>query len=384
MLDIHHTDPSSDTKTYFSHSILPSYIDPLNTSSKKEPFTTFAAHPHSHTLDLILPAELWDVVRAHLSSSKERVFARIFLKLSDILDEEFMDAYIRQGSVSMLSSGRPLVDTRYEVVDGVLKMEMDRQTYERAGLVGVPVEDGGKKHQKNRWSVEYNLKNPSMKKGKKGFERLRWAANNVLDESKSWLFWSANPSFAESVGEGREVLSRHAPKVSTLEPKVAKLKGVVVPNLDVGSSGLSALYDQDDSLALLEWLDMVSLGSLGVKEGNNLDSHLCRYDIPDFGHGGESCDLVRVRWSGLLTSSFVKNLFLEVWKSGYKGKREAKRRKEPDVQDGQDADVTMGGTKDEIDAETWFSLSAQAFGGKQAWSLMQFTTREMLVWKVAS
>jgi len=49
MLDIH-CDDGPDTKTYFSHSLLPSYIDPQNVSTKKKPFSTFNAQPFSHTV----------------------------------------------------------------------------------------------------------------------------------------------------------------------------------------------------------------------------------------------------------------------------------------------------------------------------------------------
>lgn len=384
MLDIHRPASSGDTKTYFSHSILPAYIDLHNTSTKKKPFTAFNAHPHSHTLDLVLPAELWDLVRVHLAAHNERVYAHAFLKLSDVLEDEFLDAYIRQGRVTMLSAGRAGVDAWFEIVEGVLSIEMDRHMYERAGLVGVAVEDGGKKHRKGRWRVEYDLKQPAMRKGKKGFERLRWAGKNVLDASLAWWFWSARPEFAESVGEGREVLSRHAPKVFKLEPVVAALERVLVPKLGVGENGLSGLYDQDDALALLEWLDLLGLGSNRVKEGDEMDSHLCRYHVPDFGSGVQVKDLVRVRWEGFITPEFVKDIFLEVWKSAYKGKREPKRRKGGDAQPVLDEDVTMEGTQDAAEAEKWFSVSAQAFGGKNAWSLMQFASRETLVWEVES
>ncbi|KAF3053081.1 hypothetical protein E8E11_003486 [Didymella keratinophila] len=377
MLDIHKPELSSDTKTFFSHSLLPSYIDPANTSTKKKPFTTFLAQPYSHTLDLILPAEIWDLVESHLAAHNALVYARAWMKLGDVLEDEFLDAYIRNGSVFMLSEGRADVDTRFEIREGVLTIEMGRSVYERAGLVGVPIEDGGKKHQKMRWKLEYDLKLDSMKKGKKGFERLRWAAREVLNESKRWLFWSGNPTFGESVREGREVMSRHAPKVFGLEPEVAKVEGVAVPKLDVQGNGLSGLYDQEDALALLEWLGMLSLGSSRVKDGSDVNSHLCRYDVPDFGHGTETRELVRVRWSGFITPMFVKDLFLEVWKAGYKGKRDPKRRKGDE-----DGDVTMDGTQDEADVGKWFSMSAQAFGGKNAWSLMQFANRETLAWEV--
>ena len=380
MLDIHKPPPSSDTKTFFSHSLLPSYIDPANTSTKKKPFTTFISQPYSHTLDLVLPAEIWELVALHLAATdNERVYARVWMKLGDVLEEEFLDAYIRNGSMSILSEGRVDVDTRFEVKEGVLTIEMARQVYERAGLVGVPIEDGGKKHQKMRWRVEVDLKSGSMRKGKKGFERLRWAAREVLSESKRWLFWSGNPSFGESVQEGREVLSRHSPKVFKLQPGVTKMEGVAVPKLDVQGNVLSGLYDQEDASALLEWLDMLSLGSSRVKDGSDVNSHLCRYDVPDFGHGIEMRELVRTRWSGFITPMFVKDLFLEVWKAGYKSKRDSKRRKGDE-----DGDVTMDATQDETDLGKWFSMSAQAFGGKNAWSLMQFANRETLVWEVES
>lgn len=36
--------------------------------------------------------------------------------------------------------------------------------------------------------VEINLRLPSMLHGKKGFDRLVWAAKNVLNQSLTWLF----------------------------------------------------------------------------------------------------------------------------------------------------------------------------------------------------
>lgn len=40
--------------------------------------------------------------------------------------------------------------------------------------------------------VEFNLRLPSMLHGKKGFERLVWAAKNVLNQSLVWLFLDLN------------------------------------------------------------------------------------------------------------------------------------------------------------------------------------------------
>jgi ribonuclease P/MRP protein subunit RPP40 len=53
----------------------------------------------------------------------------------------------------MLAEGRPLVDNVFSLYEGVLRLELDRPTYERCGLQGSPIEDGGKKHQKARWGM---------------------------------------------------------------------------------------------------------------------------------------------------------------------------------------------------------------------------------------
>jgi ribonuclease P/MRP protein subunit RPP40 len=56
MLDIHNDD-GPDTKFYFSHSVLPGYIDPQNVSTKKKPFSTFNAQPFSHTVHIPAAAD---------------------------------------------------------------------------------------------------------------------------------------------------------------------------------------------------------------------------------------------------------------------------------------------------------------------------------------
>lgn len=66
----------------------------------------------------------------------------------------------------MISDGRPGLDDIFTLRDGklrqlknyrrlmqpgVLSLELSKSSYERAGLVGKPVESGGKKHKKNRY-----------------------------------------------------------------------------------------------------------------------------------------------------------------------------------------------------------------------------------------
>lgn len=67
-------------------------------------------------------------------------------------------------------------------------MFLDRATYERAGLVGKTYGAKGNRGLKPRCMVEYDLRSPSMFTGKKGFDRLVYAARNVFHVPLTWLF----------------------------------------------------------------------------------------------------------------------------------------------------------------------------------------------------
>ena len=51
----------------------------------------------------------------------------------------------------MLSAGRIGFDNVYSLCDGILRLEVDKATYERMGLDGVAIPSGGRKHVKTRY-----------------------------------------------------------------------------------------------------------------------------------------------------------------------------------------------------------------------------------------
>ncbi|KAF2472228.1 uncharacterized protein BDR25DRAFT_284800 [Lindgomyces ingoldianus] len=366
MFDIQ-KDDGPNPKTYFTHSLLPGYIDPQNLPTKKKPFSTFNAQRFSHTLDLILPEELYELVQTQLDvgdgASRLR-YAKVYMKLGELLEGPFFTEYIKKGNIMMLSEGRPLVDNVFSLYEGVLRIELDRPTYERCGLQGTPIEDGGKKHQKARWVVEFNLRASNMVHGKKLFSRLEWACKNVLNQSLTWLFYNFNPSSNESLPEGREPISPHHPFVYTVPPAIATLHNVVMPNIVVAS--LPDLYEQEDSLALLEWLHLVTLGSPRIRSGDRIDSFLSRYEVPNF-NGLSPRNMIRMRWKGFIPPQFVRELFLLIRKHGLKSTRgEGKEEREI-------------GSQEEC---RWFALTAKAFGGYGGcYTIMQFAGRETLTWE---
>ncbi|KAH7110834.1 ribonuclease P 40kDa subunit-domain-containing protein [Dendryphion nanum] len=384
MLDIHKsTTPTS--KCYFTHSLLPSYLDPSNLSRKKKPFNTINAQPFTHTLDLILPSEIHALVRDTLLQHRLH-YARVHLSLLDILSGDFFSTYIKQGNIMLLSEGRRGIDNVFEYHDGMLRMELDRVTYERCGIQGVPVEDGGRKHRKERFRIETDLGAKSAVHGKKGFGRLEWAARNVLVGSWTWLLFNC----VNGAGLGdkgtcdwdweSEPVAAHAPVLRHVDVEEQSLGEVKVPGLRVGD--LEGLYKRslDDGAAameLLECLDMLALDSPRMHVDDRVDPFVSRYEVPVFETANGTFrepvarEMMRVRWRGLISPQFARQVFLVVRREGLRVGKESS--------DGE------GGTLDREEGR-WFGLSARAFaagvGSGDGYTVMQWAGRDTLCWEM--
>lgn len=113
-------------------------------------------------LDLVLPSEIYQLVRARLEDTDvygigRSQYARVHMKLGELLEGEFFTHYVKMGNIMMLSEGRSNVDNIFSLYEGVLRLELDRPTYEKCGLQGRAVEDGGRKHQKNRYGTSFTM-----------------------------------------------------------------------------------------------------------------------------------------------------------------------------------------------------------------------------------
>lgn len=93
---------------------------------------------------------------------------------------------------------------------GILTLHLDKESYERAGLVGKPDGVKGGRGTKPWWGkmssvkyshniltqictvIEINLRLPSMLHGRKAFERILYAFKNVLTKPVTWLFHDLN------------------------------------------------------------------------------------------------------------------------------------------------------------------------------------------------
>ena len=218
--------------------------------------------------------------------------------------------------------------------------------------------------------VEFDLRAPSMRHGKKGFSRLEWACKNVLNQSVTWLFYNFNPNGAETLTEGGEAISTHQPFIYTSAPSPTLLRDVSVPKLD--SDDLENIYEQEDSLALLEWLHLVSLDSPRILSSDHIDSFLSRYEVPDFSENGDGVsvkNIVKVRWRGFIPPLFMRELYLMARKFGLRGDKGRRVDGEGHVE------------MSSQDEGKWFAMTAKAFGGYGGcYTTMQFAGRETLTW----
>ncbi|KAF9895415.1 hypothetical protein FE257_000321 [Aspergillus nanangensis] len=348
MLDIE-DDVSRREKCYTTIGRLPSFIDPKQPPTTKSPFSAVWGHPFVHTVEVILPEEVYSTIEDSIAAKfKKLQYARVFMSLSSILEREFFNTYVKSGNVLMISEGRPGSDNVFTLRDGILKLELGKEIFERTGFTGKPIRSGGRKHAKERYLVEINLRLPSMLHGKKGFERIEWAFKNVLNQSVAWLFYDLSPE-SSGVAEGDKSLKGNHPQIIDCEVIPTHRPNILVPSFsEMNITEQSLEEDLKESCdELSEWLGMVTLKSPRVLQNDDTDPYLCRYSVPGI-EEPEPQNLVSLKWHGLIPPRWIVQLIITLLK----------------------------GTNSSTSAvDTWFALNATALGrdaveGKDGYTVM--------------
>lgn len=305
----------------------------------------------------------------------------------------------------MLSEGRRGIDPIFSICEGILRLEVDKPTYERLGLSAGGVirsitstHGEGKKHEKSRFAIEIDLRSPKMVQGTKGWERVVWACKNVLNWSLTWLFvdftvrgekeresiggdattTTTNSPTATMKEEGENPLQPFAPTLFTISPEIHKMSNVLVPiwptptrkvnNNNKKSSTTTPTnptLDPIQSTELLEWISLAILGSPRITANDTMDSYLCRYSVPSCSFVGErspgseeeeqqeklsSQQISKFRWRGLVHPGFVMRVVLAALKAS-----------------GGNSSSGGGGGSGSTDGEDhhqWMAMSAAGFDGE--------------------
>ncbi|KAL9624851.1 MAG: hypothetical protein Q9160_000898 [Pyrenula sp. 1 TL-2023] len=149
-----------------------------------------------------------------------------------------------------------------------------------------------------------------MLHGKKGFERLVWAAKNVLNQSLCWLVVNVQSIQSttlvapgkiacHSLGtciylsdEAFAPLPKHHPIHVNAGPQSGTQHEVLVPNMTVPFASGTGQLEQNDiqswTYETLEWLGLSGIGSRRILETDNIDPYLSRYALPDGALGKHS------------------------------------------------------------------------------------------------
>lgn len=180
-----------------------------------------------------------------------------------------------------------------------------------------------------------------MIRGKKGFERIIWAFKKVFDYSLAWLFFDM-----KGVNDGTGPIAVHAPIAKKLELGRKDLTEVLVPDFPDTISD----DDQEGVTELLEWLSLAMLDSPRVRNGDNIDPFLCRYQPPSSktGEPPKPADLVTLKWHGFIPSTIATKVLLAAMRTSQ---------------------------------ETWFAMSGETLDGK-AYTILKHDGKVM-TWKYA-
>ncbi|KAH6880162.1 ribonuclease P 40kDa subunit [Thelonectria olida] len=284
------------------------HVDTKQKPHKGKPWAAIKSLDFIHKVDLIMPMEVYKAVHEKIIKTRQPPqYAKVTMTLGDILEGEFFIEHIKNGNILMLSEGRTTTGTPFTLREGILSMYLDKETYERAGLVGKPYGAKGGRGLKPRWLVSFDLRSPAMSRGKRGFDRLVYACKNVFNQPTTWLFCNVGESISSS-----DPLQKHSPTKFISSPEISPDLVALQGHLDIsaeilGSSDRSGF--EEAATECYEWLSLIRLGSPRVQPRDNIDPYLSRYQVP--GEEVAEVTICKLSWQGLMSSSWLHELLIQ-------------------------------------------------------------------------
>ncbi|BFZ64885.1 hypothetical protein YB2330_006038 [Saitoella coloradoensis] len=235
------------------------------------------------------------------------------IPLARFLEGAVLDELIKNGSLLALSDTQIDSQDTFCIADGVLRMALTKETYEKAGLEG-HVSKFGKKR---RWNVTADLKASSMVAGKKGFERLRWSfTETLLSVPVRFTFALANPT-PESIA----LLTTHlcpGTALTTVEPIIRNPpQALAVPSFTPPEGcTLGDDYWKEWALELHEWIALAQLGSGRLWDAGTgrIDPYYSTYAPPPPNPSSPLTPLTHISYmGGLIPTTVITEIFDLLW-----------------------------------------------------------------------
>lgn len=283
------------------------HVDTKQVPHKGKPWTVITSQDFIHKVDLILPTEAYDSVQQVIETRQSPQYSKVTMTLGDILEGEFFTEYIKRGNVLMLSEGKTTTGSLFTLYQGTLTMYLEKETYERSGLVGKPYGAKGGRGLRPRWVISFDLRSPTMVRGKRGFDRLIYACKNVLNQPTNWLFCNVTELIPSP-----DPLQRYFPTSFTSSPGITRdicaLQGPLdIPFEILADADRSAF--EEAATECYEWLSLIRLGSPRVEPRDNIDPYLSKYRVPGDAEGDVT--VFKLSWQGLISSSWLHKLLVD-------------------------------------------------------------------------
>lgn len=89
---------SLDPKIFITSGDFASYTDPEEISTKKAPWRQIRNSPFIYSASIIMPTELYQSVYGRIDErAKKSSYAKVVMKLEELLEGEFFNEYIKRG-----------------------------------------------------------------------------------------------------------------------------------------------------------------------------------------------------------------------------------------------------------------------------------------------
>ncbi|KAI8190042.1 hypothetical protein KHU50_011339 [Colletotrichum sp. SAR 10_65] len=232
------------------------HVEPKQLPTKGKPWAPILSQGFNHKVDLILPQECYELVHQKLAKElAPPIFHRVVMTLGQVLDGAFFTEYIKR-------------------------------------------------------VVSYQLRDPSMLHGKKGFDRLLYACKNALNTPVTWLFCNATATTPSP-----DPLEQYFPTRYSCEPSVVtdcqvQMAPLTVPSEAIESGDRPGL--EEYATETYEWLSLIRLQSPRVAAGDNIDPYLSRYQTPTpLDSASPPHDKIcKITWQGFFTPTWVRSVLI--------------------------------------------------------------------------
>uniref|UniRef100_A0A1B6DCK5 Uncharacterized protein n=2 Tax=Clastoptera arizonana TaxID=38151 RepID=A0A1B6DCK5_9HEMI len=255
-------------------------------------------HYFNHSVAVVLPDTV--IIPEELNSALSNncdYYKLNNVSVSNFLDEEFINSFIKSGETTALCIGSTSnIDTDDCVAItpcGHLILSLVRETYQELGLEGKPSVIS--RRNPSRYIVHINLKEKTFMPGKKNYERVLKCLKEHVNMKMDFLIaWEPNddkicPSSVASYFHKKGV------EVSLCSPTCTPTK-----EYNIGVPPLTVDY-QD----LMEWLGCLLLGIKFQKE-NSVEDFMSSYELP------QGCvhnsQVTLLQWSGFFTTKQLQDL----------------------------------------------------------------------------